>query len=78
RDQLIGFIEAQQAAGLAPTSIRRRASGLRGFCRWLTSQRLLEGDPWSGTSVAVGRARKLPRLVAAHDLRRLFASAQAR
>lgn len=78
RDQLVGFVEAQQAAGLASTSIRRRASGLRGFCRWLISQQLLDGDPWAGTSVAVGRARRLPRLVADHDLRRLFASTQAR
>src|SRR5688572_26410730 len=57
RDRLIAFIEEQRAAGLSSASIRRRASGLRGFCRWLRSRRLLEADPWTGTSVAVGRAR---------------------
>ena len=72
RDGLIAFMEAQRAAGLASTSIRRRASGLRGFCRWLLARRLLEADPWVGTSIAVGRSRKLPRLVPGHELDRLF------
>lgn len=71
---LVRFIERQQAAGLSSTSIRRRASALRGFCRWLLLCRFVDADPWAGTMVAVGRARKLPRLVAAHDLDRLFRS----
>lgn len=74
REQLIGFMEAQRAAGLASATIRRRASGVRGFCRWLTSRDLLEGDPWAGTTVSVGRARKLPRLLPDHDLRQLLAT----
>jgi integrase/recombinase XerC len=76
-DQLIAFIEAQRAAGLSSTSIRRRASGLRGFCRWLLRSRLLDADPWAGTTVAVGRPRRLPRLVATHDLDRLLVALQA-
>jgi site-specific recombinase XerD len=71
RDCLVAFIEEQQAAGLSPRSIRRRASGVRGFCRWLLSRRLLEEDPWLGTTVAVGRSRKLPRVLSAADLDRL-------
>jgi len=74
RDRLIAFIEQQRAAGLSSTSIRRRASGLRGFCRWLLSCRLLGSDPWMGTTVAVGRARKLPRILPTHELDRLFLS----
>lgn len=35
RERLVGFIEEQRAEGLSSTSIRRRTSGLRGFCRWL-------------------------------------------
>lgn len=77
REQLFGFMEAQREAGLASTSIRRRASGLRGFCRWLSSLKLLVGDPWAGTTVAVGRARKLPRLLSAHDLRLLLGTVRA-
>ncbi len=72
RDRLVAFMEEQQAAGLSSTSIRRRASGLRGFCRWLLSRELLDSDPWLGTSVAVGRSRKLPRTLPAHELDRLF------
>jgi integrase/recombinase XerD len=76
RDPLVAFMEEQRAAGLSSTSIRRRASGLRGFCRWLLSCRLLDADPWVGTTVAVGRSRKLPRILATHELDRLFLSLQ--
>ncbi|HJX33510.1 MAG TPA: site-specific integrase, partial [Solirubrobacterales bacterium] len=38
RDCLVDFLEQQRDSGLSPTSLRRRASGLRGFCRWLQSQ----------------------------------------
>jgi site-specific recombinase XerD len=72
RDSLVGFVEAQRAAGLCAASIRRRASGLRGFSRWLLSRHLLESDPWLGTTVAAGRSRKLPRVVPTHELDRLF------
>jgi site-specific recombinase XerD len=72
RDRLAGFLEAQRVAGLSSTSIRRRASGLRGFCSWLRSCQLLASDPWVGTSVAVGRSRKLPRVLPTHELDRLL------
>jgi integrase/recombinase XerC len=68
RDRLVAFMEVQRAAGLSSTTLRRRASGLRGFCRWLLLRRLLDNDPWTDVTVAVGRARKLPRIVPTHDL----------
>jgi integrase/recombinase XerD len=74
RDRLVAFMEEQRAAGLSARSIRRRASGLRGFCKWLVSRHLLDADPWAGTTVAAGRSRKLPRLVPTHDLDCLLAS----
>jgi integrase/recombinase XerC len=74
RDPLLAFMEEQRAAGLSSTTIRRRASGLRGFCKWLLSCSLLDADPWVGTTVAVGRPRKLPRILGTHDLDRLFLS----
>jgi site-specific recombinase XerD len=73
-DCLLVFMEEQRAAGLAAASIRRRASGLRGFCRWLDSRRLLDFDSWPRTTFARGQARKLPRVVSAHDLELLFRS----
>lgn len=72
--RLLTFIEEQRAAGLSAKSIRRRASGLRGFCRWLQSVERLDEDPWAGASVAVGRARSLPRVVPTDQLDRLLAS----
>jgi site-specific recombinase XerD len=74
RDCLVAFMEEQRATGLSSTSIRRRASGLRGFCRWLLSRGLLASDPWVGATVAVGRSRKLPRILPTHELDRLFPS----
>lgn len=74
RDGLIAFIEDQRSAGLSPTSIRRRASGVRGFCRWLLACRLLESDPWVDVTIGTGRSHQLPRLVRSHDLERLFRS----
>jgi site-specific recombinase XerD len=73
RDQLVEFMEQQRGAGLSATSLRRRASGLRGFCRWLLTRRLVESDPWAGATVAAGRSRRLPRLLAGHELDRLLA-----
>lgn len=63
RERLLGFLEGQRDRGLAPKTIRRRASGVRGLCRWLLASGVLEADPWSGLSVAVGRGRTLPRNV---------------
>ncbi|MDX6306977.1 MAG: integrase/recombinase XerC [Nocardioidaceae bacterium] len=67
RDRLVEFIEKQRAAGLSSTSIQRRACGVRGFCRWLVSSGALDLDPWAGTAVAAGRARRLPRIVPTHE-----------
>jgi integrase/recombinase XerC len=74
RGRLVAFIEDQRAGGLSAASIRRRASALRGFCRWMLSRRIIEADPWVGTRVAVGRPRRLPRLLNTHELDRLLAS----
>lgn len=73
RDQLIGFLEAQRGAALAPTTIKRRASGVRGFCKWLVANGLLDANPWTGLSVSAGRGRKLPRLVPDQSLDHLLA-----
>jgi site-specific recombinase XerD len=72
QDSVISFIEQQKAAALSPASLRRRAAALRGFCRWLLSQDLLAADPWNGASLALGRSRRLPRILAAEELDRLI------
>jgi integrase/recombinase XerC len=72
RSSLVGFLESQRTRGLSPASLRRRASALRGFAKWLLAQDLVGSDPWSGESVAVGRARKLPRVLPPQDLDRLL------
>jgi integrase/recombinase XerD len=72
RESLVSFIEAQKASGLSPASLRRRAAALRGFCHWLRSRNLLKSDPWSGTSLTLGRSRRLPRILSAHELNQLI------
>jgi site-specific recombinase XerD len=72
--QLLAFVEEQRLAGLAPKSIRRRASGLRGFSRWLLQHNYADSDPWSDIALSLGRTRTLPRPVPTHDLDRLLLS----
>jgi integrase/recombinase XerD len=78
RDCVVSFMEELRAKSLSSVSVRRRASGLRGFCRWLISRRYLDSDPWLGITVAAGRSRKLPRLVPATELERLLGTLQTK
>lgn len=63
RELIIGFLEFERGRGLAATTIQRRASGVRGFCRWLRDAGGVENDAWAGLSVSTGRRRRLPRHV---------------
>lgn len=72
RESLVSFLEAQKTAGLAPASLRRRASALRGFCRWMLSEALVRDDPWIGANLSLGRSRRLPRALTVTDLDRLL------
>jgi integrase/recombinase XerD len=74
---LVAFIEQQRAGGLGSASVRRRVSGLRGFCKWLVARGLLSSDPWAGATIAIRRARNLPRALPAYDLDRLLRSLRA-
>lgn len=73
RSSLVAFLESQRARNLSPSSLRRRASALRGFSRWLLAQELIRRDPWSGERIALGRTRKLPRVLASQEVDRLLA-----
>lgn len=72
RESLISFLERQKSDGLSPASLRRRASALRGFCRWMLSEGLIRDDPWDGTALILGRPRHLPRALPVDDLDRLL------
>jgi integrase/recombinase XerC len=74
RHQLVAFFEEQRSVGLSPSSIRRRASGLRGFFKWLVTSKLLESDPLADIVLGAPRARRLPRLLRTHELDRLLRS----
>lgn len=72
RECILAFVQAQRADGLSPASLKRRASALRGFCRWLVAQQLLDRDPWNGADLTLGRRRRLPRSLPSHELDRLI------
>lgn len=72
QEDVLSFIEQQKATKLAPASLRRRAAALRGFCRWMLAKGLLTHDPWSDTSLALDRPRRLPRTLPSHELDRLM------
>jgi site-specific recombinase XerD len=69
---VLAFLDGQRDAGLSAASLRRRASAVRGYCRWLLASGVLAADPWAGTVLGAGRARKLPRLLPTPELRRLL------
>jgi integrase/recombinase XerC len=73
-DTLLAFIEAQRATGLASRSLRRRAAGLRSFCKWLALAGRLDADPWVEVKLQLGRPRMLPRSVPNGELTRLLVS----
>lgn len=74
RQRLVAFFERQCVAGLSASSLRRRASGLRGFFTWLMTSGLLDADPFGGVAIGAPRARRLPRLLRGHELDRLLRS----
>jgi site-specific recombinase XerD len=76
RDCLVAFVEALREAGLSPPSIRRRVAAVRGFCKWLLGRQLLDEDPLVGLTLPTGRRRRLPRVIPAHELDRLFGHLQ--
>ena len=67
-DVIVSFLEGLRTEGLSPRSIRRRAAGLKGFCRWLVARGALDSDPSAGVPVLAGRSRTLPRVVPQHEL----------
>ncbi len=71
-ETLLEFFSTQRAEGLMPSSLRRRAAGLRGLCRWLTAEGLTLDDPWSRVSLSFRSDRSLPRSVPSHELRVLI------
>lgn len=66
---LVEFFEHQRCSGRSQRTLRRRASGLRGWCRWLAHEGMVEHDPWVGVELSFRRPRSLPRAVPDHELR---------
>jgi site-specific recombinase XerD len=70
--RLASFLAVQGRSGLSPRSVRRRAAGIRGFCRWLHEEGALSGDPAGAMTPPPVRGRSLPRVVPRSDLDRLL------
>ena len=71
---LVGFIAAQRQLDLTVATIRRRASAVRGFCRWLEETGAIADDPWRGVNFRIRQPKRLPRPARDESVRRLLAS----
>ena len=72
--KLIEFIVFQRHQGLAPATVRRRASAIRGFCRWLARTGAVADNPWLGVDICIRQPKRLPRPARSDSVRRLLAS----
>lgn len=70
---IVDFIVAQRQHGLAPSTIRRRASAVRGFCRWLKCSGQVRDDPWRDVDVRIRQPKHLPRPARDDSVRNLLA-----
>ncbi len=73
-DGLVDFIVAQRQHGLAPSTVRRRASAVRGFCQWLKRSGKVTDDPWRDVDIRIRQPKRLPRPARDESVRRLLAS----
>ena len=71
--KLVEFIVAQRQRGLAASTIRRRASATRGFCRWLTRVGAVSEDPWRDVDIRIRQPKRLPRPARDESVKRLLA-----
>lgn len=69
---ILAFFERQRAEGIRPSSLRRRACGLRKFCAFLKRQGIVDIDPWPAASLTFRRVHTLPRAVPSDELARLI------
>ena len=72
-DRLVEFLVVQRERGLAPSTIRRRASATRGFCRWLKRTGAVADDPWRDVDIHIRQPKRLPRPARDDSVRRLLA-----
>lgn len=62
------FFDEQRRSGMRSSSLRRRAAGIRSFCTYLHSHRLVPTNPWPTDGIVFQRTRSLPRAMSADDL----------
>jgi site-specific recombinase XerD len=70
---ILRFFEVQRTEGIASSSLRRRAAGIRGFCAFLLAKSIIPKNPWPSDTLEFPRVRSLPRAVSGPDLERLLA-----
>jgi site-specific recombinase XerD len=77
RESVLGFVSQQRLAGLTTSSIRRRASSIRGFCLWLFEGSRIETNPCDRIAIDLPARRSLPKALPENDLARLLRYLQA-
>lgn len=73
RDEVVDHIIALYEAGLSPRSVARHVSAIRGFHRFLCSERIATADPTADLD-AVRLGRGLPHVLSREEIERLLAA----
>lgn len=71
-DDLYRFVDHLSAKEASSVTIRRRVSGIRSFCCWLSDSGIVESDPAEGLSLRFAQPKRLPRVISAGELSRLL------
>lgn len=69
------WVEDLRARNHAPTSIRRRFSCLKVFCRWLEENENLVDNPFDRLRTSIRIPKRLPRHLSVHEITALLGSA---
>lgn len=76
RDGATSYLAYLRSVGLAPSSVTRHWSSLRGWCRYMVLEGVMDDDPTSRVT-AGRRARSLPKPLAESDIVTLLDSISA-
>jgi site-specific recombinase XerD len=75
RTDLRRYLAVLLGDGVADASVRRKASTIRSFYKWLRAENLLENDPFFGVT-GPKAGRRLPDILTSEDIDRLIKAAE--
>lgn len=74
RKDIVDYLEALNIKGISPRTVRRKLSAVRGFCRYLVSEGILEKNPTLDLE-SPATELLLPKFLSTNEVDRLLAQA---